>query len=179
MKRVKFSFLKKDWKELVNDLDRGNAALRQLLGDSDKLASGRARRNVDIPTSWEDIRECAQNLFHVLASSWGCQCPVTHCANLLLGDWASGASNEGGIRARRDCDFKLWFSVDVSQDMTQGASWDWHHVKVKSLSFPSAKKIPNSPSEPEPNVNTNDVSVLETKNNEGSFTKLKSLVLKK
>jgi hypothetical protein len=172
--------LKKNWKELVNDLDRGNATLRQLLGDNDKLASGRARRNVDFPTSWDGIRDRAQNLFDALASSWGCQCSVTHCANLLLGDWVSDARNEGC--ARRDCDFKLWLSVDVGEPegmTTRGVLWDWHHVKVKSLSFPSTTKAPNSPSEPEANVNAKDVSVRETESNKGSFPKLKSLLPKR
>lgn len=176
LKRVKFSFLKKDWKKLIGDLDNGNETLRQLLGDSDKLARGRAHRNIQIPSSWKGNGERAQNLYNALASSWKCPCTVAHCANLLIGDWASNKLNESGRHRRVNCEFDLWLSANVDSVVTpQEALWDCHHVNVRSLPDPGIKTKPTHLSQSKPAKLSTD----HFEQNEPSFPKLKSLLKRK
>lgn len=108
-------------------LKEGNKDLETLLGIS---ITRRVRRNKDLPSSWTSIRERAASLFEALASSWTCPCASSHFTNLLLDDtWKSDDCNK--VR-EQNVRFKLWFSFGVGADRNPG-SWDWHHVKARTI----------------------------------------------
>lgn len=131
LRRIKFSFRKEEWEQLVDKLDRSNAVLKELLGGSDKLALGRSRRNIELPNSWKLIRERATSLFEAVGSPWGCDCASSHCVSLLLDDLVEYGGNE---RRGEDLNLKLWFAFGMRPDnREQGAPWDWHHAEVCSI----------------------------------------------
>jgi hypothetical protein len=135
--RIKFAYQKEDWEKLISKLDRDNAILRELLGGSNRLLSGRAQRRDELPPSWKDFRERASSLFDALVSAWQCNCnPQFHCANLLLGD-ADRRNKEicEGEQVRKSPSFKLWFSCAVApHDTPQMLRWDWHCTEA--FTFP-------------------------------------------
>jgi hypothetical protein len=142
VKRIKFSLLKKEWEELIKDLNDDNQILRQLLGDSKDLAYGRTRRNIEIPKSWKEMRERASSLLNAMTPTWVCPHEAVHCANLLMEDWGS-EDHTVEAYGRKHSDFRLWFSVsDTDADcQSSGLHWDWVHAEVTTIPPQSEKKI--------------------------------------
>jgi hypothetical protein len=160
LKRIKLTLLKEDWKQNLKDLERGNENLRRLRGDSSKLVSGRARRNVKIPQSWTDIRERAASL-DALTRAWQCECEVVHYANLLIDDstWDEEAN------------FKIWFcSAMCAEGIPQGVPWDQHHAKVFTIPLQPLKDI----SIPEPIAGSKDAPLREDQVNRKSLQTMKN-----
>jgi len=144
MRRIKFSFYKKNWNRLVDQLKDGNNNLRMLLGLRVKLARFRTRRNVELPSSWEGIRERAASLYDALASSWRCRCVFPHCANLLLDDTLEGEDSQ---YRPQNINFKVWFSFQVETDIgcTELLPWYWHLATVSTIYTEPEPKVSSAP----------------------------------
>lgn len=136
-KRIKFVVKKMEWEKLADNLRDGNNNLNTLLGFSVTLASGRARRNTKLPSSWKNMRDRAVSLYDALASSWNCACAGSHFANLLLEDTFTRPEADNAQSLQLN-EFKLWFSFKMDpDDKTRKLPWSWHHAKVTT--------IPNNP----------------------------------
>jgi hypothetical protein len=119
--RIKFSFNKKVRNQLLDELARYNAQLRDLLASSDRLAESRGhwRNEKSAVGMLHRFWHHANSLYSILANTWRCNCQTFHNANLLLQH-----------RTTPEIGFNILFLFGQSMARPGPGPWTWQETKI-------------------------------------------------
>ena len=84
MKRVKYTSSCKRRVKVISHLEKHNAEILMLLGNSEKLVPMRKKRKSPVTKYFRQIRSQAQNLHTVLNRAWQCEDSSAHSSKFLL-----------------------------------------------------------------------------------------------
>ena len=88
-RKLKRSFRRKRWEDLLREFERRNDHLAKLVGQWEILAPSRWSRFEALPQHYCIVREDACKIYNVLENSWKCRHPCSHTVNLQLGSRGS------------------------------------------------------------------------------------------
>lgn len=150
MHRVKLTFSKSVYKELLDDIYRANKDLREFTHQNISLEPVKRKRRSRRPIAeLQLIRQYAASLYQVLMTdkSWKCDCRMYHMASLRL---EARPQTIDGVAPKQpqECSFRLLMSVT---DATSGMSTmvEWKEIEVlpsitSSLPILAADVIPGA-----------------------------------
>jgi hypothetical protein len=84
LKRINFTLSQRRRESLLNELEKQNNDIQNLLGNSDRLEPMRRKRKSTIPKFFQRIRNQAYSLHSALGGAWKCDCSESHATKLLL-----------------------------------------------------------------------------------------------
>lgn len=84
LKRINYTLSQRRRESLLNELEKQNNDIQNLLGNSDRLEPMRRKRKSTIPKFFQRIRNQAHSLHSALGGAWKCDCSESHATKLLL-----------------------------------------------------------------------------------------------
>lgn len=135
MKRLKLTFSKNTYKELLDDIHRANNELREVTHHNITLEPMKRNRRSRRPiTDLKLIRKHAASLYQVLMNdkAWKCKCKMHHLASLRLETRPQTIEN---VKADRLQTHKFRILLSVTDD-TSSTTAHWDDIEIiPSLGF--------------------------------------------
>jgi hypothetical protein len=125
LKRINYTLGQKRRESLMNELDKHNKDIQNLLGNSERLEPMRRKRKSTIPKFFQQIRNQAHNLHSALGTAWKCECKISHATKLLL-EKRVGKDKMGVIEMQGSASVK--FGVFFSSEI--GLNPEWHATEI-------------------------------------------------
>ncbi|KAL8896799.1 MAG: hypothetical protein Q9207_007530 [Kuettlingeria erythrocarpa] len=142
MQRMKMTFSKSVYKELLDDIYRANKDLREITHQNISLEPSKRKRRSRRPiVELQLIRKYAASLFQVLMTDklWKCDCKTYHMASLRLEARPKTIDN-AALKRSQEYSFRILMSVTNATGGTSTAT-DWREIEV--LPSTSASSVPS------------------------------------
>ncbi|KAL8733473.1 MAG: hypothetical protein Q9166_002099 [cf. Caloplaca sp. 2 TL-2023] len=130
MRRLKLTFSKSIYKELLDDIRQANQDLREITHQNIALEPVKLKRRARRPIAeLKLIRKHAASLYQVLMndSTWKCKCKMHHLASLRLETRPGGIEDEAKLAQRHA--FRILLSVAKEANDT-GNTTQWQDIEI-------------------------------------------------
>ncbi|MCJ1423360.1 hypothetical protein MMC29_001243 [Sticta canariensis] len=148
-KRVRFSLSDKENESLIQDMEKDNRDLGDLLGHRQRMETMTIPKFTTTAKRYECIGDHASSLYQVLRKSltWPCGCSIPHNASLRL-EARTSREPDPTHEEYSDLCFNVLFFFDTNPSISQILPpWNWRETRIEPINDTNSqeKSIVNEP----------------------------------